>query len=328
MDSSINIEINTEKNDIQNLSKYRYKKSYNKNTSIYFFGNFRNDIDELCKKINNYNNIFSQKNLFNFFKDIHGTCVLLINTNEKIYICSSVFNLYLRIFNEKNKIIISEKEFLEDKKLSDEKSFLKLFSPHQYFFHRGLSDSANDFIPPGSFIEYKKKNKNYEFKWYIDFNIFCSKYNHKEIVSDLAENFTSVINSYDKSKKYLLGLSGGVDSALILALTHDKLDIKSVHHTSLVYDDELKTSRSVSKYFNKQLDIIYEYKNKNTTLLKKDDISEYLHTAYNYISQKDTVVFFLANHHGIMKKKISKLQLYKWRWFSNVAHIRSFYGLS
>ena len=101
MDSSINIEINTEKNDIQNLSKYRYKKSYNKNTSIYFFGNFRNDIDELCKKINNYNNIFSQKNLFNFFKDIHGTCVLLINTNEKIYICSSVFNLYLRIFNEK-----------------------------------------------------------------------------------------------------------------------------------------------------------------------------------------------------------------------------------
>ena len=118
-----------------------------------------------------------------------------------------------------------------------------------------------------------------------------------------------------------------MDSALILALTHDKLDIKSVHHTSLVYDDELKTSRSVSKYFNKQLDIIYEYKNKNTTLLKKDDISEYLHTAYNYISQKDTVVFFLANHHGIMKK-ISKLQLYKWRWFSNVAHIRSFYGLS
>ena len=39
-----------QKNDIQNLSKYRYKKSYNKNTSIYFFGNFRNDIDELCKK--------------------------------------------------------------------------------------------------------------------------------------------------------------------------------------------------------------------------------------------------------------------------------------
>ncbi len=302
MDSSIHIEIDTEKNDIQNLSKYRYKKFFNENISIYFFGNFRNNIDDLCKNISNFKNTFSQKNLFNFFKDIHGTCVLLINANEKFYICSSIFNLYLRIFNKNKKIIISEKEFLKDKKLSDEKCFLKLFSPHQFFFHRGLSCDASDFIPPGSFIEYKKKDKNYEFKWYIDFNIFCSKSNHTKIVDELAENFTSVINSYNKSEKYLLGLSGGVDSALILALTHDKLDISPVHHTSLVYDDELKTSQSVSKYFNKQLDIIYKYKNKNTTLLKEDDISEYLHTAYNYISQKDSVVFFLANHQGVINK--------------------------
>ena len=34
MDSSINIEINTEKNDIQNLSKYRYK---NLTTKIHQF---------------------------------------------------------------------------------------------------------------------------------------------------------------------------------------------------------------------------------------------------------------------------------------------------
>ena len=40
MDSSIHIEIDTEKNDIQNLSKYRYKKFFNEDISIYFFGNF------------------------------------------------------------------------------------------------------------------------------------------------------------------------------------------------------------------------------------------------------------------------------------------------
>ena len=34
----------------------------------------------------------------------------------------------------KKQIIISEKEFLEDKKLSDEKSFLKLFSHISIFF--------------------------------------------------------------------------------------------------------------------------------------------------------------------------------------------------
>ena len=59
MDSSINIEINTEKNDIQNLSKYRYKKSYNKNTSIYFLEILEMILMSYAKKINNYNNIFS-----------------------------------------------------------------------------------------------------------------------------------------------------------------------------------------------------------------------------------------------------------------------------
>ena len=161
------------------------------------------------------------------------------------------------------------------------KSFLKLFSPHQYFIHKGLSDDAQDFIPPGSFIEYKKKDKKYEFKWYIDFNLFCSKYNHNEIVDELAEDFKKVVNSYDKSKKYLLGLSGGIDSALILALTHNKLDITPYHHTSLVYDDELKTSLSVSKHFNKKLDLIFKYKTENKTLLKNDDIKNYLNLALN-----------------------------------------------
>ena len=302
MDSSIHIEIDTIHNSIENLSKYRFKKFFENKTTIYFFGNFRNDLNELCEKIKKFQNNFSEKNFFNFFKDINGTCVILICNDEKFIICSSIFNLYLRIFNKNNKLIISEKEFLENKKLSDEKSFLKLFAPHQYFIHRGLSDDASDFIPPGSFIEYTKRNKNYEFKWYIDFNIFCSDDNHSEIIDKLAENFKSVISSYDKSNKYLLGLSGGVDSALILALTHDKLNINPVHITSLVYDDELKTSLSVSKFFNKKLDIIYKYKNKNTTLLKEDNISEYLNTAYNYISQKDSVVFFLTNHQGIINK--------------------------
>ena len=302
MDSSIHIEIDTIHNSTENLSKYRFKKDFEDKTTIYFFGNFRNDINDLCEKIKKFKNIFSEKNFFNFFKDINGTCVILICNDEKFIVCSSIFNLYLRIFNKNNKLIISEKEFLENKKLSEEKSFLKLFAPHQYFIHRGLSDDASDFIPPGSFIEYKRREKQYKFKWYIDFDLFSSKNDHNQIVDRLAENFYEVIDSYNKSEKFTLGLSGGIDSALILALTHKKLNVTPFHHTSLVHDDELKTSKSVSKFFNKKLDIIFQYKNRNETLLKNDDISNYLNLAYNYIEKKDTVVFFLGNHDGVRNK--------------------------
>ena len=264
MDSSIHIEIDTIHNSTENLSKYRFKKDFEDKTTIYFFGNFRNDLNDLCEKIKKFKNIFSEKNFFNFFKDINGTCVILICNDEKFIVCSSIFNLYLRIFNKNNKLIISEKEFLENKKLSEEKSFLKLFAPHQYFIHRGLSDDASDFIPPGSFIEYKRREKQYKFKWYIDFDLFSSKNDHNQIVDRLAENFYEVIDSYNKSEKFTLGLSGGIDSALILALTHKKLNVTPFHHTSLVHDDELKTSKSVSKFFNKKLDIIFKYFCDNT----------------------------------------------------------------
>ena len=42
------------------------------------------------------------------------------------------------------------------KKISNDNSFLKLFSHHSYFFHQGISNDVSDFLGPGSMITIKK----------------------------------------------------------------------------------------------------------------------------------------------------------------------------
>ena len=73
---------------------------------------------------------------------------------------SSIF----KVFNSKDEYIVTDREFDESNKISNTKSFLKLFSHHGYFIHDGLSENVIDFVPPGGMIEFKKDEiKDYDF---------------------------------------------------------------------------------------------------------------------------------------------------------------------
>ena len=83
---------------------------------------------------------------------------------------------------------------------------------HSYFFHKGISKDAIDFIGPGSLITIKNnKQPSYNFDWYLNFDEFCSRNDHDQIVSELTTNYFDVFDNLDKSKKYYFALSAGLD---------------------------------------------------------------------------------------------------------------------
>lgn len=281
---------------IKDFRNIKFKTKYFNNTiEAYFVGNFRNSLKEINSIIENFEEkSFSNKNLNELFKKIDGICTLVLISNEKIIVTCSILNSWLKIFSISNDIIITSKERIDSSKLSDSNSFLKLFSRHVYFFHTGIYD-ALDFICPGSSVVFEKKKETFNFNWYLDFEKFCSRDDHENIANDLANRFVEIFDNFDKNNDYSLSLSGGIDSALLLAAASKTLNVKSFHECRNVYSDELGTARLVSKFFKSELKTIYPFKkNKFFLLNRKDNLENYLDYSYKNL-KKDSVYFFLDN---------------------------------
>jgi hypothetical protein len=279
---------------INEIADVRCSKNYFNNLfRVFFVGNFRTPIEEIDKLIKSFKNQnFSNDNILKIFKIIDGSCALIISNNKEIKICQSIQNTWLKIFKNNEEFIITENENYNSKELSQNNSFLKLFSHHSYFFHSGISKDVIDFICPGSVFTFSKKTKNYEFSWYLNFEEFCSKDNHEEIAKDLAESFINIFNNLDKEKKYYIALSGGIDSALILAAANKKITVQPIHEGRGIHADELQTAKNTSSFFKKNLKVFYPFNKKLSLLDSNTDIIEFLNFSYKFI-KKDSVYFFL-----------------------------------
>lgn len=300
----IELGVNKKNFSIKGIKNFRYKRVFFKNKYIlYFFGYFRTPISEIEKIILNFEEKnFSEKNIRKIFENIGGICTLLIQNESEIKICASLYHSYLKIFNHKNEIVVTENEFNNSKKISNDNSFLKLFSHHSYFFHQGISNDVSDFLGPGSMITIKKSDiNNYEFSWYLNFEKFCSRNDHDKIAENLASEYNKVFDNLDSNKQYFFALSGGLDSALAMSAAVKKNNIQPFHIARGIYSDELDATKKVSKFFNKKLDIIYKYNGRYTALDFNDDITETLNFNYEYI-KKDSVFFFLHNDSCLFKK--------------------------
>ncbi len=280
---------------IKELKNLRFKTQYFNNTvEAYYVGNFRNSLKEINSIIDNFKEKkFSNENLEELFKKIDGVCTLVLVSDLKITVTCSILNSWLKIFKTDNDFIITSKETIESSKLSNDYSFLKFFSRHVYFFHTGIYD-AIDFICPGSVATFEKEKNNFFFSWYLDFNKFCSNDNHDDIANKLANSFVKIFENFDQNQEYNLLLSGGIDSALLLAAASKNLKIRSFHECRNVYSDELGTARLVSKFFNSKLDTIYPFKKKYLFSDRNDDLDTYLDISYKNL-KKDSVYFFLDN---------------------------------
>ncbi len=303
------IDISIKKKDFSVLvENYRFKKTYfNDKFTIFYIGNFRTPISKIEKIIFNFKEKnFEEKNVEKIFREIDGICCLLIINKDFIKICPSIYHPYLKVFKTKDFISITDKEFIYKKKLSQKKSFLKLFTHHSYFFQSGISSDVFDFICPGSLLSINKSDSDkLRFSWYLNFDEFCSNDNHDEIAKDLAENFVNVFDNLDSNREYLLALSGGIDSALLLAAANQKrINIKPFHLTRAVYSDELKNAKSVSEYFGKKLMLIYSYDKKFSTLSRNDNIENIINSNYS-LSKTDSVFFPLNNADSFINLKFS-----------------------
>lgn len=270
------------------------KKFFDNRYTLYFFGFFRTPISIIESNINSLaTKNFTNKNLEKIFREINGICTIVIETNEKIKVCTSVYHSYLKIFKSKSGLVITDSEFNGSKKVSANNAYLKLLSHHSYFFHEGISDSVLDFIPQGSVVTFYKKNLNdYKFSWYLDFEKFCSRDDHGKIADELTEKYLSVFDYLETDKEYHFGLSGGLDSAVALsAAISKKIKIKPFHVCRGMYDDELNVAEGVSKFLGTNLRKIYKYNKKITPLNNNDDITKNLEYNYNFI-KKDSIFFF------------------------------------
>lgn len=296
--------INIDNNDFKSLifKNYRNKISfYNEKYLLYFYGDYRTPQSKINNVISNLSERnFSDKSLEKIFSEINGVCTIVAVSENQIKICLSIYHPTLKIFNIKNGICVTDSEFIEEKKISNKNTFLKLFSHHSYFFHKGLSNNAIDFLCPGSLITINKGNINdYNFSWYLQFDQFCSRNDHDILAEEIAEEFVNVFEHLDETKPNYLALSGGVDSALLLAAS-SKTQIQPFHMSD-IYDDEIQTALSVSKYFKKKLKIIYQYGNRYSKLTTKTNIIENLEFNYDYMA-KDSVFFFLNNSDAFIMK--------------------------
>ena len=308
----IHISINKRDFSISTLN-YRYKKTYfNKQFTVFFIGNFRTPIFKIENIIQNLKKKnFEEENLENIFSQIDGICCLLISSKNDIKVCASIYHPYLKVFKTKNKILITEEEFDVKKKISNEKTFLKLFVHHSFFIQSGLSSDVIDFICPGSILTINKKDTNdYKFSWYLNFDKFCSDDNHEQIAKDLAENLVRTFDNLKDDKEYLLALSGGIDSALLLAAAnHSKIDIKPFHFTRAIYSDELATAKNVSKYFKKKLKKIYTYDKKFSILNKSDNIQKIIDNNYS-LTKTDSVFFPINNADSFANLKFNNNHIF------------------
>lgn len=292
-----NLEINQEAFLSYKFKNYKYKKNYFDNKyTLYFYGHFRTPINEINEIIIKFTNKkFDKKNIEKIFKKINGICTLVIQCEDEIKVCASIYHPHLKIFHSNKKIIVTEEEFYNVKKLSAENSFLKLFSHHSYFFHEGISSNVVDFISPGSYVAFNKNNLfDHKFSWYLDFEKFCSRDDHNKIALELAEHYSNVFENLDNKKKYFFGLSGGLDSAVAMSAALKKIDLQPFHIARGIYSDELGVAKGVSKFFNKKLNVIYNYDKKFTALDFSDNIKENLEFNYNFI-KKDSVFYPLFN---------------------------------
>ena len=275
-------------------SKPRYSLTLLNRYKIYFFGFFRTPFASIKENIENLNiKEFTNENVEKIFQKINGICTILIVDNQSIKVCLSIYHPFLKVFNSKDEYIVTDREFDESNKISNTKSFLKVFSHHGYFIHDGLSENVIDFVPPGGMIEFKKDEiKDYDFSWYLNFENFCSRDDHDKIVEDLTENYYGVFDGLDNKKKYYFGLSAGLDSAVALGAAVKKgLNITPFHKTRGMYSDELKATNGTSKFLGKDLTKIYKWGKKYTALGYSDDITDNLEFNYDYI-KKDSTLFF------------------------------------
>ena len=301
----INLKIDKGNFSIQGLKKYKYKKNYfNNRYTVYYFGYFRNPIDEIDKIILNFKDrSFDQKNIEKIFRKIGGICTLVITSEDEVRICASLYHPYLKIFKINNQLIITDNEFLNEKKLSSNDIFLKMFVHHSYFFHKGISDDAVDFICPGSMIVIKNDKKlDYEFLWYLKFEEFCSRNDHEKIALDLAKNYNDVFENLDQTKKYYFALSGGLDSALAFGASLKKNNVQPFHISRGIYADELDVTKHTAKFYNKELEIKYKYNGRFTALDFNDDITATLEFNYNNI-KKDSIFFALHSDTNFIKQQ-------------------------
>lgn len=307
----IEFKINKKNFLISGLENYRYKRNFfNKDYTLYFFGYFRTAIKDIEDIIHNFKKKdFSEENVEKIFKKIGSICTLLIESENEIKICASLYHQHLKIFNDSEELVVTENEFFKERKVSTDNSFLKLFSHHSYFFHEGISKNVDDFLGPGSMITIKKNDHlDYVFSWYLDFEKFCYRDDHQKIAEDLASEYQKVFDNLD-NKEYLFALSGGLDSALAMSAAIKKNKIQPFHIARGIYSDELDVSKKIAKFFEKKLDIIYKYQGKFTCLDFNDDITESLNFNYDYI-KKDSTFFFLHNDSCFFKKKFSNSHIF------------------
>ena len=142
----------------------------------------------------------------------------------------------------------------------------------------------------------------------MDFEKFCSDDNHENLARDCG-HFHELFNQQDKSKKYLLALSGGIDSALLLSAAHKVIVINPFHLARPIYSDELDTAKSVSNFFNKKLKVINIYNKKYSPFDFNDDITYDLNFNYDFI-KKDSVFFFLNNSDALIQRKFPNYKIF------------------
>ena len=301
----INLNIHKDTFVIDGLKNYKYSKKYfNNQYKVYFFGYFRNSINHIDEIILNFKDkSFNNKNIEKIFRKIGGICTIVICSENEIKICASLYHPYLKIFKENNSLKITDSEFNVDKKLSESNVFLKMMVHHSYFFHKGISNDVIDFIGPGSLITIKNnKQLSYNFDWYLNFEEFCSRNDHDQIVSDLSSNYSDVFDNLDQSKKYYFALSAGLDSAIAFGAALEKNNFEPFHIARGIYADELDATRHLAKFFGKKLTVKYKYANKYTALDFNDDITEILDFNYNNV-KKDSVFFPLHSDSNFLKKE-------------------------
>lgn len=289
------ITIDNKKNKLVNIEGFRFKKYYFNRYKAYFFGNFRTPLDVIEKIILSDSKVFLDNKVFKLFKHIHGDMTLVISDDNEVKIFSSIYNSTLKIFKNENNFHITNNEFFEKKKkLSENLSFLKLFSHHSFFIPQGLSENCYDFMLPGSILTFRRNNiGHYDLSWYLKFEEFCSRDDHDQIVRDLSESFQDQFNFKHDKLKTKIALSGGLDSATVLAATKSYQDISAFTYAKL-FDPQLWTAKNVVKKLNKKLQIKYFYSGPYSDITFKTDIRDLLNFSYRYIS-KDSVPFFLNN---------------------------------
>ena len=168
----------------------------------------------------------------------------MVIDEREIKLFSSIYNSTLRIFKKKGKFLITNKEFLNtERKISDDNGFLKLFSHHGYFIYQGLAEDVSDFVLPGSIIKFnKKKPLNYDLSWFLNFDQFCTRDDHENVAKDLSESFEDENNYTHPNLNSVISLSGGLDSAVLLAGSSKYKNIKPFHFATMS-ENGLQTSK-------------------------------------------------------------------------------------